>query len=316
MTLSWYLTRLLCSATLAVMLVLAGAPARADHPQPGGAKTSLTQYKIDVWQTEQGLPLNTVQSLFQTRDGYLWVGTAGGIARFDGVRFTTFDSTRAPEMASQPIFGFMEDAQGRLWVGHTKGAAVYSDGIFKTSISAEVTNGRRVWSFAQASDGAVWAATENGLVRWDKGVTKLYQQPHGLPTNRLRSLAFDTEGTLWIGTSGGGLVSFAAEKFQVHNPGNGFPHLEVRAVLADPAGGVWAARPPPAVAAQTPRKHQDFYGGRRTTHRPTHQPCTRRAGLAVDRHLGLRREPFERRALHLHLNGGRLNRRTHLVATD
>jgi diguanylate cyclase (GGDEF)-like protein len=241
MTLSWYLTRLLCSATLVVVLVLAGAPARAEHPQPGGAKTSLTQYKIDVWQTEQGLPLNTVQSLFQTRDGYLWVGTAGGIARFDGVRFTTFDSTRAPEMASQPIFGFMEDAQGRLWVGHTKGAAVYSDGIFKTSISAEVTNGRRVWSFAQASDGAVWAATENGLVRWDKGVTKLYQQPHGLPTNRLRSLAFDTEGTLWIGTSGGGLVSFAAEKFQVHNPGNGFPHLEVRAVLADPAGGVWAA---------------------------------------------------------------------------
>jgi diguanylate cyclase (GGDEF)-like protein len=241
MTLSKHLSWLLCSAAMTVALLLTGTPVRAEHPHPGGARTSLTQYKIDVWQTEQGLPLNTVQSLFQTRDGYLWVGTAGGIARFDGVRFTTFDSIRAPEMASQPVFGFMEDAQGRLWVGHTKGAAVYSEGVFEVAISAEVTGGRRVWSFAQAQDGAVWAATENGLVRWDKGITKIYQQSHGLPTNRLRSLAFDTEGTLWIGTSGGGLVSFTGEQFKVYNPGNGFPHLEVRSVLADPKGGIWAA---------------------------------------------------------------------------
>jgi diguanylate cyclase (GGDEF)-like protein len=203
--------------------------------------TSLTQYKVDTWQTEQGLPLNTVQSLFQTRDGYLWVGTAGGLSRFDGVRFTTFDSAQAPEMASQPIFGFMEDAQGNLWIGNTKGASIYRNGVFQVAITPEVTASRRVWAFAQAPDGAVWAATENGLVRWDKGVTKLYQQADGLPTNRLRSLVFDREGILWIGTSGGGLVSFSAGQFKTLNPANGFPHLEVRSVLADPKGGVWAA---------------------------------------------------------------------------
>ena len=241
MTPSQILTWLLCNAAMVLTLALASTTTYAGRTVLGDAKTSLTQYKVDTWQTEQGLPLNTVQSLFQTRDGYLWVGTAGGLARFDGVRFTSFDSTRAPEMASQPIFGFMEDAQGQLWIGHTKGAAVYSNGVFKVAIPAEVTGSRRVWAFAQAADGAVWAATENGLVRWDKGATKLYQQAHGLPTNRLRSLAFDSEGTLWIGTSGGGLVSFAADTFKTHNPGNGFPHLEVRSVLADPQGGVWAA---------------------------------------------------------------------------
>ena len=207
----------------------------------GEPATSLTQYKVDSWQTEQGLPLNTVQSLFQTRDGYLWVGTAGGLSRFDGVRFTTFDAAQAPDMASQPIFGFMEDAQGNLWIGNTKGASIYRDGTFQVAITPEVTASRRVWAFAQAADGAVWAATENGLVRWDKGVTKLYQQADGLPTNRLRSLAFDREGILWIGTSGGGLVSFSAGQFKTLNPANGFPHLEVRFVLADPKGGVWAA---------------------------------------------------------------------------
>ncbi len=207
----------------------------------GDPTQTLTQYKIDGWQTEQGLPLNTVQSLLQTRDGYLWVGTAGGLARFDGVRFTTYESPQVAELSSRPIFGLMEDAQGRLWVGHSKGAAIYHKGQFQSAFPAEVTAGKRAWDFAQASDGVVWAATENGLVRWQNGVTKVYQQADGLPTNRLRALAFDRDGKLWIATTGGGLVSFAAGRFEVLNPANGFPHLEVRSVLADPEGGVWAA---------------------------------------------------------------------------
>ncbi|MFA6312250.1 MAG: two-component regulator propeller domain-containing protein [Sterolibacterium sp.] len=224
-----------------VATALAAAPARAPGLGLADPTRALSQYKIDGWQTEQGLPLNTVQSLLQTRDGYLWVGTAGGLARFDGGRFTTFDSPQIPELASQPIFGFMEDAQQDLWIGHSKGAAIYRNGKFEVAIPNQVTAGRRVWAFAQAPDGVVWAATENGLVRWEKGVTKIYRREDGLPTNLLRSLAFDREGRLWIATTGGGLVSFAAGRFKVLNPANGFPHLEVRSVLADPDGGVWAA---------------------------------------------------------------------------
>lgn len=237
MTLPKLLAGLCC--VLWIALTLGAATARG--AALGDPKKTLTQYKIDVWQTEQGLPLNTVQTLLQTRDGYLWVGTSGGLARFDGVRFTTYESSPIPEVPSQPIFGLMEDAQQNLWIGHSKGAAVYRNGKFQLAISDQVTGGRRVWAFAQASDGVVWAATENGLVRWEKGVTKLYQQADGLPTNRLRALAFDRDGTLWIGTTGGGLVSFAANRFQVLTPAHGFPHLEVRSVLADPGGGIWAA---------------------------------------------------------------------------
>ncbi len=237
MTLPRRLAWLCCFLSMA--LTLGAGPARGAGPgDPGKA---LTQYKIDGWQTEQGLPLNTVQTLLQTRDGYLWVGTAGGLARFDGVRFTTYESPQVPDVSSQPIFGLMEDAQQNLWIGHSKGAALYRNGKFQVAISEQVSAGRRVWAFAQASDGVVWAATENGLVRWENGVTKVYQQADGLPTNRLRALAFDRDGTLWIGSTGGGLVSFAANRFQVLTPANGFPSLEVRSVLADPGGGMWAA---------------------------------------------------------------------------
>ena len=231
--------RFLCVFACVSMLVPSSASAQS--LDLGDRKKALTQYKIDTWQTEQGLPLNTVQTFLQTRDGYLWVGTGGGLARFDGARFTTFETAEVPEVSSQPIFGMMEDAAGGLWIGHSKGAARYLRGRFEVAMAADVTAGRRVWAFAQSRAGVVWAATENGLIRWENGVTKLYQQADGLPTNRLRTLTFDKEGTLWIGTTGGGLVSFKSDRFEVMNPSNGFPHLEVRSVLADPSGGIWAA---------------------------------------------------------------------------
>jgi diguanylate cyclase (GGDEF)-like protein len=207
------------------------------------ARQALTQYRIDRWQTEQGLPLNTVQALLQTRDGYLWVGTGGGLARFDGVRFATFESSSVPELATRSIFGFMEDRAGNLWIGHSEGATIHRQGEFRVAFGREVTNGRRVWAFAEGPDGTIWVASENGLVQWKGGVRKVFGKAEGLPTDRLRALAFDRDGTLWIATTGAGLVSFNGERFEALTPENGFPHRSVRAVLADPAGGVWATTP-------------------------------------------------------------------------
>ncbi|MFN2443790.1 MAG: two-component regulator propeller domain-containing protein [Thermoanaerobaculia bacterium] len=230
--------RLCCAFLLVVTLWPTSSSGQAtDLRDP---RQALTQYKIDGWQTEQGLPLNTVQSLLQTRDGYLWVGTGGGLARFDGVRFTTFEPSRVPELVSLPIFGLMEDSKGALWIGHSAGAVVYRNGAFERAFGREVTD-RRVWSFAEASDGTLWIGTESGLVHWDGGVKRIYRTEDGLPTNRLRSIAFDRDGTLWIGTTGGGLVSMRGDRFEVMDPTTGFPHAEVRWVLPDPEGGVWAA---------------------------------------------------------------------------
>lgn len=226
---------------MAVVCLAVAASALAQSAAARDPRQALTQYKIDNWQTEQGLPLNTVQALLQTRDGSLWVGTGGGLARFDGVRFATFESSSVPELASRSIFGFLEDRKGNLWIGHSEGAAVYRDGEFRVGFEKGVTNGRRVWAFAEQRDGTIWAATEAGLVRWKDGVVKVYRTSDGLPVDRLRSLAFDRDGTLWIATTRGGLVAFAQNRFRILTPENGFPHLAVRSVLADPEGGVWAA---------------------------------------------------------------------------
>ena len=231
----------LVAGALALALLLPHAADAQTMDPIDPSKMAVTQYKIDGWQTEQGLPQSTVQTMYQTRDGYLWVGTGGGLARFDGIRFATFESSPVPELAARPIFGFMEDSEGYLWIGHSRGATRHRNGRFERVIADDLMEGRRVWAFAQGPDGVVWAATENGLVRWEKGVAKIYKEADGLPTRRLRSLDFDRDGTLWIGTTGGGLVSMAAGKFNVLDGRNGFPHPEVRHVLADPEGGIWAA---------------------------------------------------------------------------
>src|SRR5262245_47607690 len=79
------------------------------------------RYLIDVWQTEEGLPQNHVTSITQTRDGYLWLGTYEGLARFDGVRFASFHAARSTNLQSSRITSLFEDKTGALWIGHEHG---------------------------------------------------------------------------------------------------------------------------------------------------------------------------------------------------
>lgn len=213
--------------------------AGADLADPTRA---VSQYRIDLWQTEQGLPLNTVQALLQSRDGGLWVGTAGGLARFDGKRFVTFDAAQAPAVASQPVFSLLEDSKGRLWIGHPSGVAVYEHGRFTTAITKAQVSSRRIWSLVEDKSGAIWAAGDGGLVRWKDGAVKVFGAADGLPTAKLRTAVFDTAGTLWLATTGAGLFAMTPDgKFTVFDASNGFPHPQVRYAIADPSGGIWAA---------------------------------------------------------------------------
>jgi len=74
----------------------------------------MPEYLVDGWGTEDKLPSSTVTAIAQTPDGYLWVGTYDGLARFDGVRFVTFDSANTPELSQPRIQGLFLDVQGTL----------------------------------------------------------------------------------------------------------------------------------------------------------------------------------------------------------
>src|SRR5271163_190694 len=78
---------------------------------------SLSQYLVEDWQIQDGLPQTSAQAIARTPDGYLWIGTQEGLARFDGVRFTVFVGGKNQDIPNREISTLFVDADGRLWVG-------------------------------------------------------------------------------------------------------------------------------------------------------------------------------------------------------
>src|SRR5882724_11131472 len=101
-----------------VLLLLLGSSQTAVALDPA---RDLSQFSHEVWLTENGLPQNTVHSITQAKDGYVWIATEEGLARFDGIRFTIFDKQNTPELRSNDVRILFEDRQRVLWIGTTDG---------------------------------------------------------------------------------------------------------------------------------------------------------------------------------------------------
>src|SRR5437899_13507 len=110
-----------------VGLVLLG-PGAAFALDPAKA---VSQYSLAAWQTEDGLPNNLVQAIAQTPDGYLWLATQEGLARFDGVRFAVFDRRSTAAMSANDVETIYVSRDGSLWVGVYGGMLLrYQNGTF------------------------------------------------------------------------------------------------------------------------------------------------------------------------------------------
>ncbi len=92
---------------------------------------NISEFSHEVWTTEHGLPQNTVHSITQTRDGFIWIATEEGLARFDSLGFTVFDKQNTAELRSNDIHPLLEDAQGRLWIGTAGGLVQLQEGKFR-----------------------------------------------------------------------------------------------------------------------------------------------------------------------------------------
>ncbi len=220
-------------------LLLLGSPAAAlDSRKP------ITQYILDVWQTEQGLPQNTVQALLQSRSGYLWLGTQEGLVRFDGVRFQSYDPRTAPGMKRSSILSLWEAPDATIWAGLSGGGILwFRDGRFELPEVPKGLADASVWSIQPDRDGAVWIASGggDGLFRFEGGVFT----PVGggaLGTKELRSLSVGSDGSLWIGTTGAGVTRWKDGKVEARiTKAQGLGSDTVRSVVARPDGTVWIA---------------------------------------------------------------------------
>lgn len=249
---------------------------------PSGAlaldpRRNIDEFGLATW--SDSLPQNTVHTIHQTRDGYLWIGTYEGFVRFDGVRFTVFDKRNLPVLKNNGVFGLFEDSRGSLWIATAGGGVVRVKlagserydmenglaGDIATSIQEDGQG--RVWiattfgvsRFANGkleqvatppnavprrlfkdAAGDIWIGYENGVVE-HAGVasTTRFGSESGLPHKAILGIAQDLGGTIWVGSSGAGLYALEGGRFVPRTDGLMPGDTIVRSLLADRHGALW-----------------------------------------------------------------------------
>jgi ligand-binding sensor domain-containing protein/signal transduction histidine kinase/CheY-like chemotaxis protein len=201
---------------------------------PGKA---ITQYIRDTWTVKDGLPQNTIFSISQTHDGYIWIGTTNGLARFDGVTFRTFNKQNTPELKNNKIFALCKSRDQNLWIGTGGGGLVcLKDGAFKNYSTNDGLAHDGIRAIFEDKEGCLWIGTDNGLCRFKEGTFTTYTTKAGLSNNSVRAICQDGEGSLWVGTAGGGLNRFKDGTFKSYGSGEGLTHKYIRVIHYDKEG--------------------------------------------------------------------------------
>ncbi len=216
---------------LAILLLAFCAHALALEPS-----LEPSQYVLDNWQIPEGLPQTSVQAIARTADGYLWVGTQEGLARFDGFRFTVFDTNNEPAIPNRYITVLFVDRTGRLWIGTRSGIAVFENGQFKPFNEIAGLAHAYVRAITEGRTGRLWVGTENGL--FELGRANAFDASSGLADSRIRALHEDHDGVLWIGT-GSGLLRLEGTHFDAVPLVALHADTPVTAIHEDADGTLW-----------------------------------------------------------------------------
>lgn len=201
--------------------------------QPTVPQETVPQYSSRVWQVEDGLPHNIVQAITQTRDGYLWVGTREGLARFDGVRFTPVALTSETSVIS--IKTLRETQDGSLWVG-TEDAGLFQmkHGKMTRYTKGDGLPSNSVRGIEEGTDGTVWILSAKGMVHFRDGRVSR-PSDKGLSEDSVFAIHLGRKGSMWV-ASDRGLTEFRAQGTTQPTQVIGSP---VRTIYEARNGDVW-----------------------------------------------------------------------------
>lgn len=234
------------------------------HPlaaQKLAAKTN-DEAAFTVLSIKDGLPNSSVSGILQDKRGFIWLSTQGGLSRYDGSGFKSYENEPFNEksISGDLIQTMYLDSTDTLWLGTYSGLNRFNPATesfthyrFADSDHSSLSNDL-VISISRDARGKLWVGTLNGLNRLDEstGTFKRYfadpADPHAIPNNIIRSLFLDSKGRLWVGMTGGGLCSYDYEKDQFDNwtvgerGSKGIPaSLSTQGINEDENGDLWLA---------------------------------------------------------------------------
>ena len=238
-------------SVVVLALVVAGGAARGgtleERPRrPPRVVRDPGWHSQSVWRQPQGLPQNTVVDLLQTRDGYLWVGTKGGVARFDGVRFTVFDDSDKSQLRENEVWALAEGHDGSVWIAtYGGGVSRYHDGKFTLYTVADGLASDYATALLGTGGGEMWIGTDRGISRFRDGKFETLSAPQGLVNEAVRSLFRDRDGSrdgaVWVGTVKGGISVFRNGRFETPTFTGEAPTAQVSGMFRDVRGALWLA---------------------------------------------------------------------------
>ena len=160
-------------------------------------------YVSRIWRTQDGLPENRIRAIAQTPDGYLWIGTSGGLARFDGVRFVVYARFNTPAMTGDDISALAVARDGSLWAATDGGGLLhYQDGRFRSFGPNQGLANEFVRAVHADRRGDVWAATNRGLFRSAGDKFERIDEGLHLPNIAFFGLYESRDGRIFAGWTG------------------------------------------------------------------------------------------------------------------
>lgn len=201
---------------------------------------NITQYLIRSWTGDNGLPSNTLNSVLQTRDGFIWVATFNSLARFDGVRFTIFNDRNTPAFNTSSFRYLYETADSTLWIQSEQGLSTYKHGKFKTYDlrKDEAADIERLFFIR----GKVWVSLKSGgIFAFDRGKIQRYRRLQ-LPIaedEKVNQLLLHQDSVRWIATKENGVIRIEGTQVSYFGKQEGLPSHEALSMLLATDGSFW-----------------------------------------------------------------------------
>jgi ligand-binding sensor domain-containing protein/signal transduction histidine kinase len=214
----------------------------APTPATLGAKAAnadpAMQYTRRIWRIQDGLPEDTVQAIQQSQDGYLWIGTTGGLLRFDGSHFHLYNHANTPALADNSVFCILAARDGSLWIGTEGGGLVHlENGVFHAyTQSAGLSNGF-VRSLLEDNQGRIWIGTDNGLFQLVQGRLQQVDTSPYAPALAVHAIIEDHEHRVWVG--GSALLVFDPAGVSTKRLPGRDSENRVKSILETQDGTIW-----------------------------------------------------------------------------
>jgi len=207
---------------------------------PGQPMRSIDSFQHHTWTIDDGLPMNSVNAITQTPDGYLWLGTEAGLARFDGIKFEVFNHENTPAFSNDIISSLQVDRCGTLWIGARGGGVIrYKNGTFKAITGNSRLLGSEIWCIKESMDGSIWIGSGAGLCRFANNSFTRIPLPETSSNRTVRSLLEDRNGHTWAGAGVDGLLLIKKRGGEFYAESMGLAGLEILTLFEDRKGAIW-----------------------------------------------------------------------------